>query len=165
MGALIQALFPEGQRKVMVNLIALAIGTVVFLVNGHQIPDNMVTMLLGLSAIFNGGNILEHLSEVLGGLKGSKAGQIIEDLIPGDQGLGAAAPAGVQMAQSPQQQHAQVAADVAGQIVSNAMDQVGKRFADLENKLTVQAQNQAKLVQFINSMTQKAQAQAPAPQE
>jgi hypothetical protein len=153
---LIQSLFPEGQRKVMVSLIAILVGAILDKFAGG-LTDNMEHILIGAVAIFTGGNIFEHIK---GMLAGTKVGQMIEDIMPGDQGLmPEVAKPEMQMAQA-----ASNAVNVANNVVGQAMDAVGKRFEALEQRLTVQAQNQAKLVEFINKMTATAQARNPAPQ-
>lgn len=137
MSKLISALFPEGQRKVMVNLLIVLIGVIIEKFAGG-LSDNLSTMLISVAAIFTGGNVLSNLGGILGGLKGTKVGQIIEDIIPGDQGLGSSS---AQAASAP--------ARVSAEEVAEASEE---RFADLEKKLAVQTQNIGQIVQILNQM-------------
>lgn len=139
MSKLISALFPEGQRKVMVNLVILAIGIALDKLGGG-LTDQMQNFLLVVAGIFTGGNVATHIIPALIDiLRGSKVGQVIEDIIPGDQGLGtvvAKAEAAVE------------AADAAHEKI----DAESARIADLEKKLAVQAQNMGQVVQILNSL-------------
>ena len=87
MDKLLEALFPQGKRKVVVSVVALIVGLVLEKFGGG-LSENMQTSLIAIVAIFTGGNIMEHLADALKIIKGTKLGQIIEDAIPGDQGLG-----------------------------------------------------------------------------
>lgn len=150
---LIQNLFPEGQRKVMVSLIAILIGAGMDKFGGG-LTDHMMTLLIAGVGIFTGGNIFEHIKEMIAG---TKVGKIIEDVLPGDQGLGAVA--------APQVAGAQVQAAQAPDLrqeLYGAMTEVGKRFEALNQQLQVQAQNTAKLVAFVNSVNAKVSPPAPA---
>lgn len=152
---LIQSLFPEGQRKVMVSLVAILIGTILEKFGGG-LSDHMMTLLIAGVGIFTTGNVIQGVADAI---KGTKVGKMIEDILPGDQGLGAQAPvagAQVQAAQAPDLR----------QELYGAMNEVGKRFeeqgkslATLNQQLQVQAQNTAKLVAFVNS---KVSPPAPA---
>jgi len=87
MEKLLNALFPQGYRKLLVSLIALIVGVVLDKFGGG-LDDNMRSSLIAIVAIFVTGNVGEHLADALKFLKGTKVGQIVEDIIPGDQGLG-----------------------------------------------------------------------------
>lgn len=125
------ALFPQGYRKLLFSLIALAIGFGIEKFGGG-LSDNMEQSLIAIVAIFVTGNVGEHLSKALAVLRGTKIGQIIEDVVPGDQGLGENS----QFAEAPLEEE----------------DPYEMRFKELENKLTVQAQNMGQVVQILNAM-------------
>lgn len=147
---LISALFPQGHRKLMVSLIALALGVVLEKFGGG-LSENMMTSLIAIVAIFAGGNVGEHLGEALKFLKGTKVGQIVEDIVPGNQGLGVVSNA-----------EAAKAAEDQGPGVDEVMEAVDARFADLEKKLAIQAQNVGQIVQILNAM-RSASGQPKAP--
>lgn len=88
MNNLLVKLFPQGQRKLIVSLIALVVGIVLEKFSKTGLTDNMQQSLIAIVAIFTGGNVMEHLANALKVVKGTKVGQVIEDLMPGDQGLG-----------------------------------------------------------------------------
>lgn len=134
---LVLDLFPQGQRKVMVSMMAIVIGVALEKLGGG-LSVHMEQALVAIVAIFTGGNVLEHLSSVLRGLKGTKVGQVIEDAIPGDQGLG---------------REEQVQMAMQGQL-DGAMGAVDRRFAELEKKLETQAANLGQLVGILNQMRQ-----------
>jgi hypothetical protein len=152
--ALIGALFPEGQRKLMVVLIALAVGAGIDQFGGG-LDETMLTAILGLVAIFTGGNVLTHLSSVLAPLKGTKIGQIIEDTMPGNQNLGKDVVAEDVGEVPMSHQQAYVMRQMADQIQALATN-----LTDVQNKLQVQAQNTASIVGVINAMRGAGQ-QAP----
>lgn len=137
MSNLISALFPEGQRKVMVNLIVVLVGLVVDKFAGG-LTSNLTTILIAVAAIFTGGNVLANIGGIIAGLKGTKVGQVIEDILPGDQGLGAQAQAMV--------------VDTARQEVAGATSALADKMAAIERQLQVQAQNTSAIVQIINQM-------------
>lgn len=87
MDQMIKKFFPEGQRKLVVSLIALAIA-LGFEKFGGGLTPNMQDSLIAIVAIFTGGNVMEHLANALKIVKGSKIGDIVEAILPGDQGLG-----------------------------------------------------------------------------
>jgi hypothetical protein len=158
MSKLILALFPQGQRKTMVSMIALVVGVIIERFGGG-LSDNMTHALIALVAIFTGGNVLEHLSGVLKPLKGTKVGQIVEDIIPGDQGLGVvAAEPKAEMASAP---------EAGGTRMPHPMEEefmgfthhVEGRINTLQQQIQVQAQGLAQLVQIIN--TQRGASQGP----
>lgn len=153
MNKMIEALFPQGKRKLMVSLIALVI-SVVMEKFGGGLSDNLQTSLIAIVAIFAGGNVGEHIADAIKFLKGTKVGEIIEDIIPGDQGLG------------------QLPAASANNEAANAMayaarvDQAaGERIAELEKKLAVQAQNMGQIVQLLNQIRNPNGAGPTAPRQ
>lgn len=157
---LIQSLFPEGQRKVMVSLIAILIGTGLDKFGGG-LSDSMLHLLIAAVAIFTGGNVLTSLADVLKPLKGTKLGHLIEEFVPGDQGLDGDANA-------PQQTVAYAQAPPSNNVASKqevyeAMNAAGSRFDTLEKQLAVQAQNVNQLVQIINQMRGATVARPPQP--
>lgn len=137
MSKLLEALFPQGHRKLMVSLIALVVGVVLEKFGGG-LSDNMQTSLIAIVAIFAGGNVGEHLADALKFLKGTKVGQIVEDIVPGDQGLGAGS--------------SSAAMARAEDDVADLAEASEARFKELENKLAIQAQNVGQIVQILNSM-------------
>lgn len=148
MKKLIEALFPQGHRKLMVSLIALVIGVVLEKFGGG-LSDNMQASLIAIVAIFAGGNVGEHIADALKFLKGTKVGQVIEDIVPGDQGLGD----GSSQAASAPAVRELTAADVA--------EHFGGRVDELEKKLTVQAQNLGQIVNILNQMRSAQNGQQP----
>lgn len=136
----------------MVSLIAILIGTGLDKFGGG-LSDSMLHLLIAAVAIFTGGNVLTSLADVLKPLKGTKLGHIIEEFVPGDQGLdelGGPAPAQqtVGYAQAPTP-----TSNIASkQEVYEAMNAAGSRFDTLEKQLATQAQNVNQLVQIINQM-------------
>lgn len=151
MNKLLLALFPQGHRKLMVSLLALAVGVVLEKFGGG-LSDNMQVSLIAIVAIFAGGNVGEHIADALKFLKGTKVGQIVEDIVPGDQGLGASS---VSAARARDDE------DMVGELAEASE----ARFADLEKKLAIQAQNVGQIVQILNSMrgANAAPGQPPAP--
>lgn len=150
---LILSLFPEGQRKVMVSLIVVAVGVIVDKFAGG-LTDQLMTVLIAAAGIFTGGNIFEHMKEIFTGLKGSKLGRVIEDILPGEQGLGHATPAQTADVQAV---HPQVV--VQSDEMYAFMNGTEKQMAELRTQLGVQAQNVAQIVQLINQIrTQAANA-------
>lgn len=142
MNRLIGALFPQGQRKTMVSMIALVLGVVIEKFAGG-LSDNMTQALIALVAIFTGGNVLEHVAGVLKPLQGTKAGQIVEDILPGDQGLGVV-----------KQEAAQTDTRVPSQVEQEFMafaQHVDGRINTLQQQIQTQAQGLAQLVQIINT--------------
>lgn len=164
MSDLIQKLFPEGQRKLVMSLVTLVVGLV--LNHFNALDEQMKQSLLAILAIFVTGNVMEHLADALKVLRGTKVGHIVEQLIPGDQGLdvpgvnAAKAPtvqAAVQRAAGPSV--AQVAsenASAAAQLASEAHD----RISDLDKKIAVANQNITQIVAILNQM--RGAANAPA---
>ena len=139
MTKLIQALFPEGHRKLMVSLVGLAVGIAIEKLGGG-LTDQTQVLIIAAVGIFTGGNVMEHLATALGGLKGSKVGQIIEDIIPGDQGLGKA---GAAVA-------AQPAVAEQFESMNQFLNDTHAKMEDLERKLQLQAQNTTQIVQLLN---------------
>ncbi len=127
MNNLLIKLFPQGQRKLMVSLIALVIGVALEKFAGG-LTANMETSLIAIVAIFTGGNVMEHLANALKIVKGTKVGQVIEDVLPGDQGLGT-----------------QVVQEEEG-------DYITERFDSLEDIQKRQAANIEALVKHINAI-------------
>lgn len=155
MTKLLEALFPQGHRKLMMSLIALVVGVVMEKFGGG-LSDNMQTSLIAIVAIFAGGNVGEHIANALKFLKGTKVGQIVEDIVPGDQGLGVAS------AVAPAAQPARAPA-VSSADLEDVLGEVDGRFADLEKKLAVQAQNVGQIVNILNQMRGAQGGQAPKP--
>lgn len=155
---LILALFPQGQRKVVVSLIALAVGVVMEKFAGG-LSENLMVALISVVGIFTGGNVLEHLSGVLKGLKGMKIGQIIEDALPGDQGLGKAS---VSVAAA---QAASSSANAAGDIeeLYTGVDAAHKKIDGLEAQLKLQDQSLKNMVGTLNKVISMIQPQAARP--
>lgn len=142
MKKLIEALFPQGHRKLMVSLLALVIGVVLEKFGGG-LSDNMQASLIAIVAIFAGGNVGEHIADALKFLKGTKVGQVIEDIVPGDQGLGEV------RGEARAALHAEEMAARAAQDVADGLE---GRIADIEKKLAIQAQNTGQIVQILNAM-------------
>lgn len=144
MTKMIEALFPMGKRKLMVSLIALVI-SVVMEKFGGGLSDNLRVSLIAIVAIFAGGNVGEHIADAIKFLKGTKVGEIIEDIIPGDQGLKAMS--------SDEKAEAAHGAAMEAQAHAAKIDQAaGERIAELEKKLAVQAQNMGQIVQLLNQI-------------
>jgi hypothetical protein len=150
---LILALFPQGQRKVVVSLIALALGIVMEKFAGG-LSENMMTALIAVVGIFTGGNVLEHLSGVLKGLKGTKLGQTIEDLIPGDQGLGKAESVAISAASAPAQ-----GADL--EALYGGVDEAHNKIAGVEKQLALQDQSLKNMAGTMNKIIQMIQGAQP----
>lgn len=170
---LIQNLFPQGQRKVVISLIAILIGLGIDQLGGG-LDENMAFALIALVGIFTGGNVLEHLATVLKPLKGTKIGAIIEDILPGDQGLVGPKQAPPQVSQSvesvsyPEQE---VAEDTAANPYDEVFMSVFQELQTLRNTVTglnqqvqLQAGNMEKLIGIINAQLQAAGPQGPPPQ-
>jgi hypothetical protein len=149
---LIENLFPQGYRKLLVSLIALAVGVVLDKFGGG-LSDNATHSLIAIVAIFSGGNVMEHLAEALKIFAGTRVGQILEDVIPGDQGLGV--PKELTAEEKAEAAHAAV-----GQLAAAQGDHA-TRVDELEKKLAVQAQNMGQVVQILNTM-RSANVQRPA---
>ncbi len=164
---LIQSLFPEGQRKVMVSLIAILVGTGLDKVGGG-LSENMVTVLLGAVGLFTAGNIVENLRASLGG---TSVGKFIERITPGDTGFDKTVAAGVQMAtiQPIPVDQGSMNLDSAMQRIYGDLDGIvgnsNKRFDEMDKKLAIQADNVAKLVKFINGLTAKTRPAPAVPQD
>lgn len=153
---LIESLFPQGQRKVIVSLIVVLIGAILEKWGGG-LSESMLTALIAVAAIFTGGNVLEHLAQVLAPLKGTKIGQVIEDIIPGDQGLKVDPKA-------PQE----IELDVAEEEEPAWSQALKAHVTRLESQIKIQANNTAQIVHIINAMTNgappiPAQARPPQP--
>lgn len=121
----------------MVSLIALAVGVALEKFGGG-LSDNMMTSLIAIVAIFAGGNVGEHIADALKFLKGTKVGQVIEDVIPGDQGMGTLK---TQAGVAPSSLSAE---DVA--------EEMEARLSDVDKRLAVQAQNTAQIIKLLNAM-------------
>ncbi len=151
MSKLLQSLFPQGQRKLLVSLIALAIGVALEKLGGG-LSDNMQQSLIAIVAIFAGGNVMEHLADALKVFKGTKIGGIIEDVLPGDQGLRVLTP-------EEKAEEAHAAVQELGEVSNQSID----RMDEIEKKLAVQAQNMGQVVQILNQMRNPSgQTQAQA---
>jgi hypothetical protein len=142
MEGLVGKLFPEGQRKLLVSLIALAIGIVLEKFAGG-LTDNMRDSLIAIVAIFTGGNVMEHLANALKIVKGTRVGQIIEDMIPGDQGLG--------KEPDPVQEQ------------SEEEDELQHRLYVMEQAQKVQANNISSIVNMLNRMSGQGQTGSVQP--
>lgn len=163
---LILKLFPEGQRKVMVSLIAIAVGVAMERLGGG-LSNNMENALVALVAIFTGGNVIEHIAAAIKVLKGSKAGAIIEDLIPGDQGLredpvrvetmSSRSVVGSGSSEALRQEfinEMQAVVTTVGARLNNSDQQVmsvQKDIAEVKDQMRTQAQNVADIVKILNS--------------
>lgn len=60
METLLTKFFPEGKRKLMVTLIALALAFVAEQVLKRPLDDNLVQLILGVVGVFTLGNAAEH---------------------------------------------------------------------------------------------------------
>lgn len=149
MNDMLNKLFPMGHRKLVVSLIGLALSF--GLDHFGKLDDNMKMSILALVGIFTGGNVLEHFADALKFLKGTKVGQVIEDAIPGDQGLGA-------VSQAATARTSEAVDEAHGRI-----DAVVSKQDDLERKLAVQAQNMAQVVNILNTLRQPAPPRPPTP--
>lgn len=160
MSDLIQKLFPEGQRKLSMSLVTLAVGLI--LNHFHLLDENMRVSLLAILAIFTGGNVMEHLADALKVLKGTPVGKVIEDILPGDQGLAATAAKApsVQAASGPSV--AQVAAESASQAAQLASE-AHDRIAEMEKKIAISNQNISQIVQILNQLRSANAPRAAAP--
>ena len=139
---LINGLFPAGHRKLLVSIIALALGFGIDQFGGG-LSDNLTQSLIAIVAIFAGGNVMEHLAEALKFLKGSKLGEFIEEALPGDQGLGDGSS---QFAQAPP--------------VPTETELLKSQLASVQTALQKQEHNMGMMVQIINQM-RGANGQAP----
>lgn len=139
----------------MVSIVALLVGTIIEKFGGG-LSDNMTQALIALVAIFTGGNVLEHISGVLKPLKGTKAGQVIEDILPGDQHLGAESQQQQQAAAEPTRQPAPIEQEFMA-----FANHVQGRMDELQKQIQVQAQGVAQLVQIVNSQRGSPAQQAP----
>lgn len=139
MSDMIRRLFPEGHRKLVFSLIGLALAGV--LEHFGKLDDNAKQAIIAIVAIFVTGNVGEHLADALKFLKGTKVGEIVEDIIPGDQGL-------KELTAEEKAEAAHVAASAAHEAVQGA----DVRLAEMEKKLAVQAQNIGQIVQILNAM-------------
>ena len=137
---LIQSLFPEGQRKVMVNLVVVIIGVAIDRLGGG-LSDKMGTILISAAAIFTGGNVIEHIKEIF---SGTKVGKVVDEMLPPQQAM---------MQEPPPPQFDP---SMLNEIINRIHDSE-RRFADLDNKLTVQAENTRQLVNIINQSRPKGQ--------
>lgn len=138
---LVQNLFPGGQRKVMLSLIAILIGVILDKFAGG-LTENMMTVLISAVGFFTGGNIVEHI-------RGSfKDNVVVEKAVTEPE---APVMTGEQLPPDP------------GMMLDNAMNAVDRRFQEMDKKLSVQADNLGKLVQFINSNMARTPTRAPTP--
>lgn len=144
MNNLLNALFPQGKRKLLVSLIALVVGLGLEKFGGG-LSENMMVSLIAIVGIFTGGNVGEHLADALKVFRGTKVGQIIEDILPGDQGLG------------------EDKVDTAYYSPPKAAvaSEQDLRINELENKLVVQSQNISQIVNLLNTMRQAQQPGRP----
>lgn len=142
----LKKLFPEGQRKLIVSLLALVIAIVLEKFSKTGLTDNMQESLIAIVAIFTGGNVMEHLSAALKVFKGTKVGELIEDVVPGDQGLG--------KVEAPQKEETddRVARDLErayNEFVQFA-NQTEGRFQQMQTALSTHAENTQKIVGMID---------------
>lgn len=140
---LIETLFPEGKRKLMVSVIALIIGVV--LNHFNALNDNMKQALIAIVAIFTTGNIMEHLADALKVFKGTPLEKVVEQIE-----TAAGVPASSQAAQAPA-----ASGDPRVDAVINALN-------ELRSQIQVQAQNTNQIVQIINTMRGGAPNGQPA---
>lgn len=151
---LIASLFPEGQRKVMVSLIAILIGAGAEKFGGG-LSEHLSQLLIAVVAVFTGGNVLKGFSDAIATLKGTSIGQKIEDLLPGDQGLGAT----VQAAQAVQP-HGHTEMEAFFQFMDEAKGRIDK----MSEQITTQAKNTEMIVNIVNQMRGIGAPPKPAPQ-
>lgn len=144
---LLKKLFPEGQRKLVVSLIGLAVAIVLEKFTKTGLSDNMQESIIAIVAIFTGGNVMEHLGNALKIIKGTKVGQIIEDIMPGDQGLGMPAPAPVE--QKEEEGHQEV------------LNYVEQRMGQIEDIQRRQTKNIEVLVANMNRILSGGATQQP----
>jgi hypothetical protein len=130
---LIERLFPEGKRKLMVSLIALAIAVV--LNHFNALNDNTKQALIAIVAIFTTGNIMEHLADALKIFRGTPLEKVVEQVE-----TIANVPQSAQAAQAP------------ASTGDPRVDEVIKVVNELRGQSQVQAQNMAQIIGIINGM-------------
>ncbi|UOF79065.1 hypothetical protein [Caudoviricetes sp.] len=131
MNKLFLALFPQGQRKLVVTILALAVGAG-FEKFGGGLTDEMVTTILGIVGIFTSGNMIEHIVAAFGGKKKD------EDRIEPD------------MVEELEYRMSVPQVDP----VSKELSEIKAFVNNLNEQLKVQANNTAQVVQIINNMRQ-----------
>lgn len=138
-------LFPQGQRKLIVSLIGLAVAIAFEKFTKQGLSEEMKTSILALVAIFTGGNVMEHFANAIKAFKGTKIGAIIEDVLPGDQGL--------KIAKEEVQAEEAAAPDYTEHIkelYAHAKG-VNEQIAQLKQSQQLQAENTQKIIAMINS--------------
>lgn len=133
MNKLFEALFPEGKRKLMITILALAIGAG-FEKFGGGLSDEMVTAILGLVGIFTGGNMVEHIMSVIKGKKQAK---------PIEQDMSSDIRNHNQQPMSLEQLFSKVYVE---------LDNIRNNAANVNEQLKIQASNTAAIVNVINTM-------------
>lgn len=141
---MIAKLFPEGQRKLMVSLVALAIAIAFEKGTKQGLSEDMKTSLIAIVAIFTGGNVMEHMANALKVFRGTKIGGIIEDVLPGDQGL---------RVEEPQKEEVAAAPDFTEHIkeLYSHAQTVNGRLKAMEDSAKLQAENTQRLITMINN--------------
>ena len=142
MNDMMTKLFPEGQRKLIVSLIAMAVAIGFEKFTKQGLSEEMKTSLIALVAIFTGGNVMEHFANALKVLTGTKIGAVVEDILPGDQGL-------KEEAQKEEASVPDFSAHI-NELYAHARG-VNTRLDGIDGALKLQAENTQKLIGMINN--------------
>ena len=128
MSNLIGALFPQGQRKLVVSLIALIVGVVIEKTQGG-LSEAAKESLIAIVAIFTGGNVLEHVTSVF--KKPALVAPIMQDFDEAED-----------LSEPP----------VPLNDVETLKNETGNRFNAMEEKINIQSQNISQIVTILNQM-------------
>ena len=144
MNDVLTKLFPQGQRKLIVSLVGLAVAIAFEKFTKQGLSDDMKTSIIALVAIFTGGNVMEHFANAVKVLKGTKIGAIVEDALPGDQGL--------KVQKEEIQREEAAVPDFTEHIkeLYGHAKSVNQQLAELKQSQQLQADNTQKLIGMIN---------------
>lgn len=144
-------LFPQGQRKLIVSLVGLAIAVAFEKFTKQGLSEEMKNSIIALVAIFTGGNVMEHFANAVKVLKGTKVGAIVEDILPGDQGLKA-----VKEEVQAEEASAPDFTEHIKELYAHAKS-VNEQLTALKQSQQTQADNTSKLISMINSQRAKGE--------
>lgn len=130
MNKLILALFPQGQRKLMVSLLGLVVGLGMEKLGGG-LTDKMHDIIITVVAIFAGGNALEHITGIF-----TQQKQVYED--------------GPEYFEEPPQPTKELTVMDALDSVHSLEAKLNNRFAEIDKQIALQTQNIQQIVQILN---------------
>ncbi|GAC1686484.1 MAG: hypothetical protein NVS9B9_08630 [Ktedonobacteraceae bacterium] len=138
MNAILNKVFPEGYRKLVVTAIVLAIGLGIYFAHG-SLPDEVVKLLLGGLGIFAGGNVGEWIARALGDLETPKGFSAARDEV--EKAVMAAVPQAVAPVVPPQAVSAAKQGMAAASFVAASLDQHNQLVQRVEGALATLSQD------------------------